>query len=51
MRRLHHGGQTIILVTHDPDVADAAERVVKMRDGRIVDAEPAVGENAAIGVG
>ena len=36
MRRLHHGGQTIILVTHDPDVADAAERVVRMRDGRIV---------------
>jgi putative ABC transport system ATP-binding protein len=51
MRRLHHGGQTIILVTHDPDVADAAERVVRMRDGRIVDAEPAVGESAAIGVG
>jgi putative ABC transport system ATP-binding protein len=51
MRRLHHGGQTIILVTHDPDVADAAERVVRMRDGRIVDAEPAVGESAVIGVG
>jgi putative ABC transport system ATP-binding protein len=49
MRRLHHGGQTIILVTHDPDVADAAERVVRMRDGRIVDAEPAIGESAALG--
>ncbi len=36
LRRLHPGGQTIILVTHDPDVADAAERVVSMRDGRIV---------------
>ena len=40
-RRLHRGGQTIILVTHDPDVAAAAERVVRMRDGRIVDTEPA----------
>jgi putative ABC transport system ATP-binding protein len=49
MRRLHRGGQTIILVTHDPDVADAAERVVRMRDGRIVDAEPAIGESAALG--
>jgi putative ABC transport system ATP-binding protein len=49
MRRLHHGGQTIILVTHDVDVADAAERVVRMRDGRIVDAEPAIGESAALG--
>ena len=48
-RRLHRGGQTIILVTHDPDVAAAAERVVRMRDGRIVDPEPAIGEDAVIG--
>src|ERR1700761_3203577 len=49
MRRLHRGGQTIILVTHDPDVAAAAERVVRMRDGRIVDPEPAIGADAVIG--
>jgi putative ABC transport system ATP-binding protein len=49
MRRLHRGGQTIILVTHEPDVAAAAERVVRMRDGRIVDTEPAIGEDAVIG--
>jgi putative ABC transport system ATP-binding protein len=49
MRRLHRGGQTIVLVTHDVDVAAAAERVVRMRDGRIVDPEPAVGEDAIIG--
>jgi putative ABC transport system ATP-binding protein len=36
MRRLHGGGQTVILVTHDADVAAAAERLVRMRDGRIV---------------
>ncbi len=41
LRRLHRGGQTIVLVTHDPDVAAAAERVVRMRDGRITDPEPA----------
>jgi putative ABC transport system ATP-binding protein len=35
---------TVIMVTHDPRVADAADRVVHMRDGRIVtDAEPATG--------
>jgi putative ABC transport system ATP-binding protein len=34
-RRLHNGGQTILLVTHDERVAEAAERVVSMRDGRV----------------
>jgi putative ABC transport system ATP-binding protein len=48
MRRLHRGGQTIVLVTHDADVAAAAERVVRMRDGRIVDSEPAVGADAVV---
>jgi putative ABC transport system ATP-binding protein len=36
-RRLHQGGQTILLVTHDQPVADAAERLVRMRDGRVLD--------------
>jgi len=39
LRRLHGSGQTIILVTHDPAVADAAGRIVRMRDGRIVSAD------------
>jgi putative ABC transport system ATP-binding protein len=34
-RRLHAGGQTILMVTHDDDVAAAADRIVRMRDGRI----------------
>ena len=37
-RRLHAGGQTILMVTHDDDVAAAADRIVRMRDGRIVTA-------------
>ena len=36
-RRLHADGQTILLVTHDQPVADAAQRLVRMRDGRVVD--------------
>jgi putative ABC transport system ATP-binding protein len=35
LRRLHRGGQTIVMVTHDPEVASAASRIVRMRDGRI----------------
>src|SRR5690606_10706472 len=34
--RLNAEGQTIVLVTHDHDVAARAGRVVRMRDGRIV---------------
>ena len=41
LRRLHNGGQTIILVTHDPTVAQAAGRIVRMRDGRVVTSDPA----------
>ncbi len=33
---LHRRGATVVLVTHDPEVAARAGRVVKMRDGRIV---------------
>jgi putative ABC transport system ATP-binding protein len=34
-RRLHDGGQTIIMVTHSPDVAAGAGRAVRLRDGRV----------------
>ena len=32
---LHAGGQTVIMVTHEPDIAAHAERVIVLRDGRI----------------
>jgi putative ABC transport system ATP-binding protein len=41
LRRLHEGGQTIVLVTHDDGVAAAAGRVVRMRDGRMMAPEAA----------
>jgi putative ABC transport system ATP-binding protein len=33
---LHARGQTVVLVTHDAGIASHAERIVRMRDGRIV---------------
>lgn len=33
---LHSEGRTLILVTHDAQVASHAQRVIRMRDGRVV---------------
>ncbi|WP_448534870.1 ABC transporter ATP-binding protein [Pseudothermotoga sp.] len=36
---LNERGQTIIIVTHDPEVAKHGDRIVRMRDGKIVSEE------------
>jgi putative ABC transport system ATP-binding protein len=33
---LHTRGQTVVLVTHDAGIASHAQRIIRMRDGRIV---------------
>lgn len=38
--QLHAGGNTIVLVTHEPDIAEYAHRVVHIRDGQIFSDEP-----------
>jgi putative ABC transport system ATP-binding protein len=38
--RLHAGGNTIILVTHEPDIAAHAHRIIRVRDGHIEKDEP-----------
>ncbi len=37
LRQLHRDGHTIIMVTHDKELADSAERTIVLKDGRIVD--------------
>jgi putative ABC transport system ATP-binding protein len=38
--RLHADGMAVVVVTHDPAVAARAARLVRMRDGRIVEDSP-----------
>ncbi|WP_220483526.1 ABC transporter ATP-binding protein [Microlunatus kandeliicorticis] len=52
---LHAGGRTIVLITHEQEVADRADRVVHVRDGRVLDdqrepAAPRPAHAAAAGV-
>ncbi|MBA2291688.1 MAG: ABC transporter ATP-binding protein [Gemmatimonadales bacterium] len=43
---LYQQGQTIILVTHEPDIAEHAKRQVVLRDGRVArdSSDPGIGE-------
>jgi putative ABC transport system ATP-binding protein len=35
--RLKDGGKTFLMVTHEPDIAAHAKRIIQMRDGRIIE--------------
>ena len=37
LRELHKEGRTVILITHDNDIAERADRVIRISDGRIVE--------------
>ncbi|MEO9962936.1 MAG: MacB family efflux pump subunit [Nisaea sp.] len=36
LHELHEDGRTVIIVTHDPDVAAQAERIIEISDGEII---------------
>ena len=50
-RSLNRAGITILMVTHEEDVAAHAKRLVRFRDGRIVSDEPIVNEAPVRAVG
>jgi putative ABC transport system ATP-binding protein len=44
---LHREGRTIVLITHETEIAERAERVIQIHDGRIAGDVMAVGEHLA----
>jgi putative ABC transport system ATP-binding protein len=39
LRGLHDRGRTIVMITHEPDLGGQAQRIIMLRDGRVVDGE------------
>ncbi|OGS36662.1 MAG: ABC transporter ATP-binding protein [Elusimicrobia bacterium RIFOXYB2_FULL_49_7] len=37
---LHHNGKTIVFVTHEPDIAAFCSRVIRLKDGRLIQDSP-----------
>ena len=33
--KIHNSGNTVILVTHEPDISMHAHRIIRLRDGRV----------------
>jgi putative ABC transport system ATP-binding protein len=36
---LHQQGRTIVMITHEPELGEQAQRIVRLRDGRVVDGQ------------
>ena len=41
LTELNEGGMTIVMVTHSPESANFARRILKVRDGRLANGQPA----------
>jgi putative ABC transport system ATP-binding protein len=36
LTELHNQGQTIVMVTHEDEIAEYAQRVITMKDGKVI---------------
>ena len=36
IKEVHAGGQTVVMVTHEPEIAEQCQRIVRLRDGKIM---------------
>jgi putative ABC transport system ATP-binding protein len=39
LKKLNDAGKTLIVVTHDPEIASWADRIIRLRDGRVIHGE------------
>jgi putative ABC transport system ATP-binding protein len=44
--RLNDEGKTIVMITHEPDIAQYAKRIVMFRDGKIIADQPVANRSA-----
>ena len=44
-KKMNESGKTVVMVTHEPDIAEQTKRILVMRDGQLVSDERSGGKN------